>query len=231
MADRTPSMVSTSSSRIADGSISSSGATDTEWGASVESEVEWGDAGIVGCGIGGAGTDHVDADGGDGTGCNSTVSDDQVPSVAALTFSIQKTYRHLAARLEQFLTIRARPALAVHIGARRVHQLVESARRTQHCTENDDGRPWISIHVSPAQQTLRGSPWTPVDVLAEGVGCEPTEAQKTSTVFETVPFVHSGSLPVARVAWNHPHPMWCLRFVMPPTSSSSIGVERPISKR
>ncbi len=106
MADRTPSTVSTSSSRIADGSTGSSGATDTEWGASVESEVEWGDAGIVGCGIGGAGTDHVDADGGDGTGGNSTVSDDQVPSVAALTFSIQKTYRHLAARLERFLTIR-----------------------------------------------------------------------------------------------------------------------------
>ncbi len=32
-------------------------------------------------------------------------------------------------------------------------------------------------------------------VVAEGVGFEPTEAQKTSTVFETVPFVRSGSLP------------------------------------
>jgi len=31
--------------------------------------------------------------------------------------------------------------------------------------------------------------------MAEGVGFEPTEAQKTSTVFETVPFVHSGTLP------------------------------------
>ena len=44
------------------------------------------------------------------------------------------------------------------------------------------------------------SPWTPVDVLAEGVGFEPTEAQKTSTVFETVPFVRSGSLPLSRLA-------------------------------
>jgi hypothetical protein len=39
-----------------------------------------------------------------------------------------------------------------------------------------------------------------VDVLAEGVGFEPTEAQKTSTVFETVPFVRSGSLPLSRLA-------------------------------
>ena len=31
--------------------------------------------------------------------------------------------------------------------------------------------------------------------LAEGVGFEPTETRKTSTVFETVPFVHSGTLP------------------------------------
>lgn len=36
--------------------------------------------------------------------------------------------------------------------------------------------------------------------LAEGVGFEPTEAQKTSTVFETVPFVRSGSLPCSRLA-------------------------------
>lgn len=49
---------------------------------------------------------------------------------------------------------------------------------------------------------FRGSPWTPVDVLAEGVGFEPTEAQKTSTVFETVPFVRSGSLPPLRLAGN-----------------------------
>ena len=34
-----------------------------------------------------------------------------------------------------------------------------------------------------------------VRVLAEGVGFEPTEARRTSTVFETVPFVRSGSLP------------------------------------
>ena len=39
-----------------------------------------------------------------------------------------------------------------------------------------------------------------MDVLAEGVGFEPTEAQKTSTVFETVPFVRSGSLPLSRLA-------------------------------
>ena len=31
--------------------------------------------------------------------------------------------------------------------------------------------------------------------MAEGVGFEPTEARRTSTVFETVPFVRSGSLP------------------------------------
>ena len=31
--------------------------------------------------------------------------------------------------------------------------------------------------------------------LAEGVGFEPTVAIKTTTVFETVPFVHSGTLP------------------------------------
>jgi hypothetical protein len=39
-----------------------------------------------------------------------------------------------------------------------------------------------------------------VDVVAEGVGFEPTEAQKTSTVFETVPFVRSGSLPVGTLS-------------------------------
>ena len=31
--------------------------------------------------------------------------------------------------------------------------------------------------------------------LAEGVGFEPTVAVKTTTVFETAPFVHSGTLP------------------------------------
>lgn len=36
--------------------------------------------------------------------------------------------------------------------------------------------------------------------MAEGVGFEPTEAQKTSTVFETVPFVRSGSLPPGRLS-------------------------------
>ena len=36
-------------------------------------------------------------------------------------------------------------------------------------------------------------------LVAEGVGFEPTEAQKTSTVFETVPFVRSGSLPSVRL--------------------------------
>ena len=36
--------------------------------------------------------------------------------------------------------------------------------------------------------------------VAEGVGFEPTEAQKTSTVFETVPFVRSGSLPPGRLS-------------------------------
>ncbi len=44
---------------------------------------------------------------------------------------------------------------------------------------------------------------TPVAVevlLAEGVGFEPTETHKTSTVFETVPFVHSGILPGGRLA-------------------------------
>lgn len=42
-------------------------------------------------------------------------------------------------------------------------------------------------------------------LVAEGVGFEPTEAQKTSTVFETVPFVRSGSLPDSRVARNRAH--------------------------
>ncbi len=36
--------------------------------------------------------------------------------------------------------------------------------------------------------------------MAEGVGFEPTETHKTSTVFETVPFVHSGILPGGRLA-------------------------------
>jgi hypothetical protein len=36
--------------------------------------------------------------------------------------------------------------------------------------------------------------------VAEGVGFEPTETHKTSTVFETVPFVHSGILPGGRLA-------------------------------
>ena len=31
---------------------------------------------------------------------------------------------------------------------------------------------------------------------AEGVGFEPTVATRTTTVFETVPFVHSGTLPI-----------------------------------
>lgn len=37
-------------------------------------------------------------------------------------------------------------------------------------------------------------------VWAEGVGFEPTETHKTSTVFETVPFVHSGILPGSKVS-------------------------------
>src|SRR5207344_276573 len=37
-------------------------------------------------------------------------------------------------------------------------------------------------------------------IWAEGVGFEPTETHKTSTVFETVPFVHSGILPGGRLA-------------------------------
>jgi hypothetical protein len=36
--------------------------------------------------------------------------------------------------------------------------------------------------------------------LAEGVGFEPTETHKTSTVFETVPFVRSGILPGGRLS-------------------------------
>jgi hypothetical protein len=56
------------------------------------------------------------------------------------------------------------------------------------------GRPWPSAGVH------RRDPWTPANVSAEGVGFEPTEAQKTSTVFETVPFVRSGSLPLSRLA-------------------------------
>lgn len=33
-------------------------------------------------------------------------------------------------------------------------------------------------------------------LMAEGVGFEPTVAMKATTVFETVPFVHSGTLPL-----------------------------------
>ena len=36
--------------------------------------------------------------------------------------------------------------------------------------------------------------------LAEREGFEPTETHKTSTVFETVPFVRSGILPGGRLA-------------------------------
>ncbi len=36
--------------------------------------------------------------------------------------------------------------------------------------------------------------------LAEGVGFEPTETQNASTVFETGPFVRSGTLPPGRLA-------------------------------
>ena len=36
--------------------------------------------------------------------------------------------------------------------------------------------------------------------VAEGVGFEPTETASASTVFETVPFVRSGSLPLTRLA-------------------------------
>jgi hypothetical protein len=65
---------------------------------------------------------------------------------------------------------------------------------------NIGGRPQTSFRKTSAQQTFRESLWTPANVSAEGVGFEPTEAQKTSTVFETVPFVRSGSLPASRLA-------------------------------
>ena len=35
-----------------------------------------------------------------------------------------------------------------------------------------------------------------LSLLAEGEGFEPSVAIKTTTVFETVPFVHSGTLPI-----------------------------------
>ena len=36
--------------------------------------------------------------------------------------------------------------------------------------------------------------------MAEGMGFEPMVMRNTTTVFETVPFVHSGNLPPVRVA-------------------------------
>jgi hypothetical protein len=44
--------------------------------------------------------------------------------------------------------------------------------------------------------------------MAEGVGFEPTETQKTSTVFETVPFVRSGSLPKSRLPVKRERPVY-----------------------
>ena len=51
--------------------------------------------------------------------------------------------------------------------------------------DNDEGPSWVSSGLVH---------------LAEGVGFEPTETQNASTVFETGPFVHSGTLPPGRLA-------------------------------
>ncbi len=98
MAERTPSMVPTSSSRIV--------------------------VGFVGAEVGGAGTGEIEghadgapADDGRGgavqvvmdlgpvacRGGNVVVINERVPSATALTFSIRNSYRHSRARLERFM--------------------------------------------------------------------------------------------------------------------------------
>jgi hypothetical protein len=96
MAARTPSMVSTSSSRIAVGfagdGVIATAATGSDDGAS---------GGVSR----GRGAIHAVVDLGDAA-CrfgNVVVINDRVPSAAALTFSIRNSYRHSGARLESFL--------------------------------------------------------------------------------------------------------------------------------
>ena len=56
----------------------------------------------------------------------------------------------------------------------------------------------VTRHVPPGQRRrvrIECDPFALLDRYAEGVGFEPTEARRTSTAFEAVPFVHSGILP------------------------------------
>jgi hypothetical protein len=57
------------------------------------------------------------------------------------------------------------------------------------------------------------------------VGFEPTETHKTSTVFETVPFVHSGILPSGRLApaARRPNPQCFLKIVRPDADDSDVA--------
>lgn len=54
--------------------------------------------------------------------------------------------------------------------------------------------------------------------MAEGVGFEPTETQRTSTAFEAVPFVRSGILPSSEASGS------CLRRLRPSTERSATPI-------
>ncbi len=87
MADRTPSTWSTSSSRMAVGSVATAG------GTGVDATSVVGDAGD-GAGIDGLGAVHAadsEADGDDGSGDVPLVIHDLLMSACALTFSIRRT--------------------------------------------------------------------------------------------------------------------------------------------
>ena len=57
--------------------------------------------------------------------------------------------------------------------------------------------PWSRVRALPMSHDI---------TMAEGVGFEPTETQNASTVFETGPFVRSGTLPPDRLAGSREQP-------------------------
>ena len=71
------------------------------------------------------------------------------------------------------------------------------------------------------------------ELLAEGVGFEPTETHKTSTVFETVPFVHSGILPGGRLAGYEacPYPAMFPQDARPACRWNIRGGRESLSRR
>ena len=70
-----------------------------------------------------------------------------------------------------------------------------------------DSRPARRTHRVSLRQTHPDAR-TDCRVLAEGVGFEPTETQRTSTAFEAVPFVRSGILPSSEASGSHQPALW-----------------------